>query len=73
MITNVYDVKSVPVYDKDTKQLLGWRVLYLANTVDSPWPMAYTRFFQERRFRNAYRAMCRFQSKLLAKQNENTK
>lgn len=73
MITKVYDVKSMPVYDEQTKRLLGWKVLYLANTVDTPWPVAYTRFFQEKRFRNAYRAMCRFQNKLLLKQNENNK
>lgn len=70
----IYDVQSKPVYDEGTGKLKGWKVSYWGvERKILPVRIQFKQFFKETWFRNSYRAACRFQSRLLARQNENTK
>jgi hypothetical protein len=64
------DIKSEPVYSKQTGKLVGWRLQWTVLT--GYYDIDESRFFKETWFRNSNRAMCRFQNKLL-RHNENTK
>ncbi len=66
-------MRSKPVYDEKTGKLLGWKLIYLVETNGFMSPVAQSRFFKEKMFRSSYCAMCRFKTKLLKQQNENTK
>ncbi len=60
--------RCCPVYDQDVTRLLYWKLVY--ETSDH--------IIEEKRFRNtpfsrAYKKMCRFQTRFLRQQNENTK
>lgn len=76
MATEIKDIRSKPLYDSTTGKLRGWNLSW--NCANSEfgclWNVAQkSRFFEERWFRDSYKAMCRFKSSLLAGQNENTK
>lgn len=59
---------SFPVYDKDVTKLLYWKLIY--KTSDN---VEVTRYFRNTLFSSAYKKMCRFQTRYLKQQNENTK
>ena len=72
----VKDIRNKPFYDSITGKLSGWQLSW--NYVEAEFGCLETltpvsRFFEERWFRNSYKAMCRFQQRLVFKQNENTK
>lgn len=60
--------RSFPVYDKNTYKLLYWQLVY--RTCDN---IEETRYFRNTAFSRAYKKMCRFQTRFLRQQNENTK
>ncbi len=64
------DIKTEAVYGEKSGKFLGWRLSWVI--VTDYYDIDASRFFKETWFRNSYRAMCRFQRKLL-KRNENTK
>ncbi|MBO4480220.1 MAG: hypothetical protein J5742_01170 [Alphaproteobacteria bacterium] len=64
------DIKSEPVYSKNSKKLIGWRLFWTVET--GYYDIDGRRFFKETWFRNSYKSMCRFQNRLL-KHNENHK
>lgn len=57
-----------PIYDEYTNKFLCWRLSYHTseNSVE-------VRFFKNTLFSRAYKKMCRFQTRFLRQQNENTK
>ena len=76
MATEIKDIRSKPLYDSTTGKLRGWNLSW--NCADPEFGCLWnvkqkSRFFEERWYRNSYKAMCRFQSSLLAGQNENNK
>ena len=76
MATEIKDIRSKPFYDPTTGKLLGWRVSW--NYVEPEFGCLSSvapasRFFEERWYKNSYKAMCRFTNGLLAKRNENNK
>ncbi len=67
---NYTDIKCAPMYSKKTNKLVGWEMWWTVLT--DYYDIDAYRFFKETLFRNSYRAMRRFQNKLL-KRNENNK
>lgn len=70
MSTEIRDIRSKPFYDSTTGKLLGWKLEwnYISpefGCLGSVTPVS--RFFEERWYRNSYKAMCRFTNGLLAK------
>ena len=66
------NIESHPVYSKTNGKLCGWKMSW--NIVIDYYEDSAQRFFKETWFRNSYRAMCRFQRKLLSvSQHENNK
>lgn len=71
MSVEIENIRSKPLYNPQTGKLRGWELSWVIK--DGPvtaWP---SKTFYEGRFRNSYKAMCRFTNDLLAKQNENNK
>ena len=64
------DIKSEAIYSEKSGKFLGWQLSWVIIT--DYYDIDASRFFKETWFRNSHRAMCRFQRKLL-KRNENTK
>ena len=74
MSVEIRDIRSKPLYNPQTGKLLGWDLSwnYVEPEFCCLWIVAQkSRFFEERWYRNSYKAMCRFQRDLLARQNEN--
>ncbi|MBO7560039.1 MAG: hypothetical protein J6T27_02685 [Alphaproteobacteria bacterium] len=76
MATEIQDIRSKPLYDPATGKLCGWNLNWNCvepefGCLESVTPKS--RFFEERWYRNSYKAMCRFTNGLLTKQNENNK
>lgn len=76
MSAKIRNIRSKPSYNPQTGKFCGWNL-----TWDCVEPelgcleitTSASHFFEERWFRDSYKAMCRFKSSLLAGQNENTK
>ena len=76
MLSEIRNIRSKPLYDTQTGKLIGWNLSWDCGEPELGclWNVAQkSRFFEERWFRNSYKAMCRFKSVLLTNQNENTK
>lgn len=76
MSTEIENIRSKPSYNPQTGKLIGWDLSW--NYVEPEFGCLgnvaqKSRFFEERWFRDSYKAMCRFQRNLLARQNENNK
>ena len=76
MSVEIENIRSKPLYNPQTGKLLGWDLSW--NYVEPELgcleiTTSASHFFEERWFRNSYKAMCQFKSSLLAGQNENTK
>lgn len=76
MATEIKDIRSKPLYDSTTGKLRGWNLSWNCaepefGCLSSVTPVS--RFFEERWYRNSYKAMLRVKNNLLAKQNENNK
>ena len=70
-MVQISDIKSEPIYSEAGK-LTGCRLYWTALT--DYFEIDDMRFFKETLLRKSYRAMCRFQSKLLKRNgNENNK
>ena len=72
----VKDIRSKPLYDSITGKLRGWKLSW--NYAEPEFGCLETltpasRFFEERWFRNSYKKLCRFQKRLVLRQNENNK
>ena len=76
MSVEIENIRSKPLYNPQTGKLIGWDLSW--NYVEPELgcleiTTSASHFFEERWYRNSYKAMCRFQRNLLARQNENTK
>ncbi len=60
--------RSYPVYNDLTGKLMGWQLAY-----DISDNQTELRYFMNSLFSNGYKKMCRFQTRYLKQQNENTK
>jgi len=76
MSVEIENIRSKPLYNPQTGKLIGWDLSW--NYVEPELgcleiTTSASHFFEERWFRDSYKAMCRFQKNLLARQNENNK
>lgn len=60
--------RCVPVYDDETGKFLYWRMWYNINE-----NVVQFRHFKNTFLSRGYKKMCRFQQRLVLKQNENNK
>ena len=67
-ISIIGEPRSYPVYDEMSGKLKGWRFAYNINKDTTE-----LRYFMNSLLASGYKKMCRFQTRFLRQQNENTK